>query len=63
MGLDLRSGALLIGAFDEVAVSTDLLVDVVAGLGREGDTDGDASRTCLNCDTAEKKSKSLLPHS
>lgn len=53
VGLDLRPGALLIGTFHEVAVATIILVDVVAGLGRESDADGDASRTSLNRDAAE----------
>lgn len=63
VGLDLRSGVLLIGTFNEVAVAAALLVDVVAGLGREGDADGDASRTSLNCDPAEYKNKFALSHS
>lgn len=53
VGLDLRSSALLIGTFYEVAVATVLLVNEVAGLGREGNADGDTSRTSFNRDTAD----------
>lgn len=63
MGLDLRSGALLIGTFYKVAVAIDLLIDEVAGLRREGNADGDGPRTGLCQGAVKQKNESTLSHS